>query len=154
TVPPAGPKVSADRPGGRPSVRPCGRVGRPGHNEVKSAARLAAPTRKSRAMSIKSCRDFGYEADDHWAKLPAGWGWTEAVAVAVDSRGRVFVFNRGAHPVIVFGRDGGFLASWGEGLFGRPHGLSIGPDDSVYCTDDFGHVVRKFTPEGKLLLTL
>jgi DNA-binding beta-propeller fold protein YncE len=39
-------------------------------------------------------------------------------------------------------------------LFARPHGLTIGPDDAVYCTDDADHTVRKFTPEGRLLLTL
>ena len=101
-----------------------------------------------------SCRDFGYEADDQWAKLPAGWSWTEAVAVATDNEDRVFVFNRGEHPVVIFARDGTFLGSWGEGLFVRPHGLFIGPDNTVYCTDDTDHTVRAFTPEGRLLLTL
>lgn len=95
-----------------------------------------------------------YDADDRWAKTPAGWGWTEVAAVAVDSCDRVFVFNRGDHPLMVFDRDGTFRASWGEGLFARPHGLTIGPDDAVYCTDDFDHTVRKFTPDGQLLLTL
>jgi hypothetical protein len=42
---------------------------------------------------------------------------------------------------------------WG-GLFTRPHGITIGPDDSVYCVDDLDHTVRKFTPEGRLLMTL
>jgi DNA-binding beta-propeller fold protein YncE len=101
-----------------------------------------------------SCRDFGYEADDQWAKLPAGWAWTEAVAVAADNQDRVFVFNRGEHPVGIFARDGVFVGSWGEGLFVRPHGLFIGPDNAVYCTDDADHTVRKFTPDGRLLLTL
>lgn len=101
-----------------------------------------------------SCTDFGYEANDHWARLPAGWNWTEVAAVATDSRDRVFVFNRSDHPLIVFERDGSFLGSLGEGLFPCPHGLFIDADDAVYCTDDFDHTVRKFTPEGKLLLTL
>ncbi|HEX3148013.1 MAG TPA: peptidyl-alpha-hydroxyglycine alpha-amidating lyase family protein [Gemmataceae bacterium] len=100
------------------------------------------------------CREFGYVADDHWAKLPAGISWMEVAAVAVDSRDRVYVFNRGDHPVLVFDLDGNLLTSWGEGVFVRPHGLTIGPDDSVYCTDDLGHVVHKFTPDGRLLLTL
>src|SRR5215475_7081938 len=100
------------------------------------------------------CEDFGYTADAGWAKLPEGWGWKEVVAIAADSRDRVFVFNRGDHPVMIFNRDGTFVAAWGEGLFVRPHGLTIGPDDAVYCCDDCGHTVRKFTPEGKLLLTL
>ena len=78
----------------------------------------------------------------------------EAVAVAADAQDRVLVFNRGEHPVMVFDRDGRFLRSWGEGLFARPHGIFIGPDDTVYCTDDLDHTVRKFTPDGRLLLTL
>jgi DNA-binding beta-propeller fold protein YncE len=100
------------------------------------------------------CRDFGYVADDRWAKLPTGFGWREVAAVATDARDRVYVFGRGDHPVAVFESDGTFLRSWGEGLFVRPHGLTVGPDDSIYCTDDQGHVVDKFTTEGRLLFTL
>lgn len=96
----------------------------------------------------------GFVANDRWAQLPPGWSWREAAAVAVDSRDRVFVFNRGAHPVMVFDRDGAFAGSWGEDAFARPHGITIGPDDAVYCTDDLDHTVRKFTPNGELLLTL
>jgi DNA-binding beta-propeller fold protein YncE len=100
------------------------------------------------------CREFGYTADDCWAKLPPGITWTEVAAVATDSRDRVFVFNRGDHPLLVFDPDGNLRASWGEGLFVRPHGLTIGPDDAVYCTDDLGHVLHKFDANGRLLLTL
>lgn len=106
------------------------------------------------AMTNGRCQLSGYEANDHWAQLPLGWSWPEVAAVAADSQNRVYVFNRGEHPVIVFNRDGEYLTSWGEGLFARPHGILLGPDDSVYCTDDLDHTVRKFTPEGRLLLTL
>ena len=106
------------------------------------------------AAGTKPCLEAGYAADEHWAKLPAGWSWMEVVAVATDAQDHVFVFNRGEHPVMVFDRDGTFLRSWGEGLFARPHGILVGPDDAVYCTDDLGHTVRKFTPDGRLLLTL
>jgi DNA-binding beta-propeller fold protein YncE len=97
---------------------------------------------------------FVYEPLVGWEKLPPGWSFVEVAGVAVDSRDRVYVFNRGEHPVIVFDRDGKFLTSWGEGLFQRAHGITIGLDSSVYCTDDLDHTVRKLTPEGKLLLTL
>jgi DNA-binding beta-propeller fold protein YncE len=103
---------------------------------------------------MSTCSDAGYEADDHWAQVPSGWNWVEVTAVAIDSRDRVFVFNRGEHPVMIFNRDGAFVTSWGEGVFSRPHGITIGPDDSLYCTDDLDHTVRKFTPDGKLLMTL
>src|ERR1700751_2942723 len=97
---------------------------------------------------------FHYQAVPDWARLPRGWRFVEVAGVATDSQDRVFVFNRGEHSVIVFDRDGDFLTSWGENLFQRAHGITIGPDDSVYCTDDLDHTVRKFTPTGELLLTL
>jgi DNA-binding beta-propeller fold protein YncE len=106
-------------------------------------------------VTLGNCREFGYEANDRWVKLPSGRGWQEVAAVATDSQDRVYVFSRGGeHPLMVFDRDGNFLTSWGEGLFVRAHGIFIGPDDAVWCTDDCDHTVRKFTPDGRLLLTL
>ena len=43
-----------------------------------------------------------YEVLEGWERLPEGWSFVEVAGVAVDSRDRVYVFNRGAHPVIVF----------------------------------------------------
>jgi DNA-binding beta-propeller fold protein YncE len=98
--------------------------------------------------------DLSYEVFLDWAKLPGGWSFLEAVDVAVDSKDRVYVFCRGQHPLIVFDPKGNFMDSWGEGQFKRPHGITISPDGSLYCVDDGDHVVRKYTPEGKLLMTL
>ena len=95
-----------------------------------------------------------YQVVQGWDRLPAGWSYVEAAAVATDSRDRVYVFNRGEHPVIVYDREGKFLGSWGEGVFTNAHGATVGSDDSVYLTDNYDHTVRKFTPEGKLLLTI
>ena len=95
-----------------------------------------------------------YTVIPNWGKLPDGWRYVEAAGVAVDSKDHVYVFTRGEHPVIVFDREGNVLRSWGEGLFRRPHGITIGPDDEVWLTDDETHTIRKFTPEGKLLLTI
>lgn len=106
------------------------------------------------AAKNQTCQAFGYEANDRWGTLPAGWNWIEVTAIATDGQDRLFVFNRGEHPVQIFSPAGELLGAWGEGLFVRPHGLFIGPDDSVYCTDDLGHSVRKFSPSGELLLTI
>jgi DNA-binding beta-propeller fold protein YncE len=95
-----------------------------------------------------------YRAVADWDRRPAGCTWEEVAGVAVDSRDRVFVYSRDPHRVHVFDRDGTLLHSWGEGLFVRPHGITIGPDDAVYLTDDSDHTVRKFTPEGRLLMKL
>jgi sugar lactone lactonase YvrE len=105
-------------------------------------------------MTILGSGKFRYKVIEDWAKLPDGWSFRDVAAVAVDHKDRVYVFNRGEHPMIVFDRDGNFLRSWGEGVFNRAHGLHIGPDESLYCTDDGDHSVRKCTLEGKVLLTI
>ena len=87
-------------------------------------------------------------------KCPEEWPFIDIPMIDIDSQDRVYVLNRGAHPVMIFDREGNLLTSWGEGLFKTPHGICVGPDGSVYCTDAGNHTVRKFTPEGKLLLTL
>ena len=75
---------------------------------------------------------FRYQVNENWAKLPDGWTFRDVAAVAVDHKDRVYVFNRGEHPMLVFDRDGNFLSSWGEGVFNRAHGLHIGPDETLY----------------------
>jgi len=97
---------------------------------------------------------FTYDVVDNWAKLPEGWTFKECAAVGVDSKDNVYVFNRGAHPMIILDRNGKFLRSWGEGIFPRAHGLTMGPDDTMFCTDDGDHTVRKCTLDGRVLLTL
>ena len=91
---------------------------------------------------------------ENWAKLPDGWSLTDAASVAVDSKDRIYVFNRGDHPMVVLDREGNFITSWGEGLFNRAHGLHIDADDNLYCTDDGDHTVRKCSTDGKVLLTI
>lgn len=97
---------------------------------------------------------FTYEVILDWAKFPEGWSPVDITDVAVDSKDRVYLLTRGEVPLIIFDRDGNFLSSWGKGIFTRPHGLFISPDDALYCTDDGNHTVRKFTLDGKLLMTI
>lgn len=95
-----------------------------------------------------------YEVLEGWERLPEGWSFVEVAGVAVDSSDRVYVFNRGDHPVIVFDKEGKFLDAWGEGVFSSAHGIFIDRHDNVYCADNFDHTVRKFTTDGTLLMTL
>jgi len=97
---------------------------------------------------------FAYEVHRDWARLPAGWEIGDVGGVAVDAADHVFVFNRSAHPMIIFDRRGEFVSSWGDDVFCRPHGLDIGPDGNVYCTDDGDHTVRKCSPDGRVLLEI
>jgi DNA-binding beta-propeller fold protein YncE len=91
---------------------------------------------------------------ENWEKAPEHLPHQDVAAVATDSQGRVFLHTRHGDRVMVYDSDGNFLYAWGDGVFGNAHGITIGPDDSVYCTDNRDHVVRKFTTEGELLMTL
>jgi DNA-binding beta-propeller fold protein YncE len=97
---------------------------------------------------------YQYERVENWLKLPEYWDLGEPAGVACDSHDRVYIFCRGQHPLMIFDREGHFVSSWGEGRFTGPHGIFIGPDDSVYLTDYQSHVVEKYSPGGELLMTL
>jgi hypothetical protein len=108
----------------------------------------------TRMPTILGSGEHRYRVLENWAKLPEGWNLTDVASVAVDSKDRIYVFNRGAHPMVVLDREGNFIRSWGEGLFSRAHGLHIDADDNLYCTDDGDHTVRKCSSDGKVLLTI
>ena len=103
-------------------------------------------------MRYKAGSDV-YEFEEGWAKLPEGHDLGRVAGAAVDEDDRVFIFNRGTHPLTVLGREGNFLKAWDE-QFGNPHGITVGPDGNVYLADREHHVVLKYSPDGDLLMTL
>ena len=105
-------------------------------------------------MVLLGTEQYSYEVLENWATLPDGWGFKEVAAVGTDSSDNVYCFNRGEHPMIVFDKNGNFLRSWGEGVFPRAHGITMCPDDTMFCTDDGDHTVRKCTLDGQVLFTL
>lgn len=98
--------------------------------------------------------EFIYEFIPSWGKLPVGYEFGSVPNGAVDIRGRVYIFSRTSHPIMIFDADGNFIKSWGEGVFSRPHDAFIGPDESIYCIDDLDHTVRKCTYDGEIMMTL
>jgi sugar lactone lactonase YvrE len=104
---------------------------------------------------MATVRKLSYEVVPNWEQLPDGYTHLDVDGVGVDSKDRVYLFTRGEPRVIVYEPDGTFARSWGEGFFtARTHGITIAPDDSVYCVDEGAHVIYKFTPEGELLQTI
>ena len=97
--------------------------------------------------------DFTYEVVEGWGDLPSGYELFQVAGVAVDADDRVYAFNRSAHKLIVFDRDGGFIKAWKD-TFEIPHGMRIGPDGSVFLVDQGSHVVLKYSPDEELLMTL
>ncbi|NKB34317.1 MAG: hypothetical protein GKR91_14595 [Pseudomonadales bacterium] len=66
----------------------------------------------------------------------------------------------GYPPILKFSPDGEFLAGFGTGLVGRPHGFNVDHEGNMWITDvaliadEMGAVVHKLNPTGELVMTL
>ncbi len=69
-----------------------------------------------------------------WGKKGTGPGEFETPhALAMDSRGRLFIGDRGNNRIQIFDQDGKFLEEWKQ--FGRPSGVFIDKNDILYVAD-------------------
>lgn len=94
--------------------------------------------------------------DPDWAQLPAGTNWDGSTTwITADGKGKVIVLVRSPPYFREFTRDGVPVRSFGEaGQFDTAHSIGIDPEGNLWVTDSTWHVVRKFDPDGKLLMTL
>jgi sugar lactone lactonase YvrE len=100
-----------------------------------------------------------YRAVENWAQLPAGVQWGPVINVDPDAHGNIWVFHRSDPAVLEFDASGKFVRSFGAGMFVQAHGLFIDSAGNVWVTDaqgkdGKGQQVFKFSPEGKVLMTL
>ena len=113
-----------------------------------------------------------YQQCESWGQLPAGRTWGYVIGVGVDRHGDVWMVDRcgsknmkepcvhsNVAPIVEFDSNGEFVKSFGGGVFVMPHSLYLDKDDNVWVADETaeegrGNQVIKFSPEGKVLLTL
>ena len=77
-------------------------------------------------------------------------------ALAVDSKGNVYVADEWLNRITIFSRDGDYLSKWGtagsgDGELDRPAGLAVDADDNVLVVDSRNNRVQKFTSDGKYI---
>jgi DNA-binding beta-propeller fold protein YncE len=110
--------------------------------------------------SIFTCRGeepipkLNYEAVSDFFQLPAGEHFVEVAGVAVNSKGHIYVFHRGKHPLMEFDASGKYLRSIADDLFVTAHTVRVDAEDNIWTTDVGAHVVLKLSPEGRVLLSL
>ena len=106
------------------------------------------------AGELKSGPQLNYKVVENWAQLPKGWNFGETSGVDVDKDDNVWVFNRGAHPVMQFNKNGKLLQAWPEMPVTSSHGLRVDPEGNIWTVDVAAHRVMKFSPAGKVLMVV
>jgi DNA-binding beta-propeller fold protein YncE len=108
--------------------------------------------------------EIRYTSVPDFLKLPADIYLGEAVGVAVNSKGHVFVFSRGnsAGPaygasgaqLLEFDGDGKFLREIGHNLYAWSfaHAVKVDKLDNIWVTDKGSDMVIKFNPEGRVVM--
>lgn len=110
--------------------------------------------------------------------MPSGRTWGSTSAVDIDKDGKsIWVFERCGQnscatsdlpAILKFDEQGTLVKSFGAGMFISPHGIGIDHEGNIWVADcactgprqrpdsatPKGHQVFKFSPDGKLLLTL
>ncbi len=81
-------------------------------------------------------------------------GMVSWVAAGRDGLTYLIQRNDKIDPVIALDRTGKVVRSWGRGVYRMPHAIRIDPQGNVWTTDAATSEVTKFSPEGKVLLTI
>ena len=105
-------------------------------------------------------------------KMPAGMYMGEAIGVATNSKGHIFVFTRTGNEVLIVGgsraflhggsrlfefdEHGAYVREIGHGIYGfmSAHSVRIDRDDNIWAVDEQSNIVIKFAPDGAFLMTL
>jgi DNA-binding beta-propeller fold protein YncE len=114
----------------------------------------AAQQTAAKPPTFQAVPELPYRVVPNFFKFPKGMIAGEASAVAVNSKGHIFLFQRTKPMLAEYDAKGSFIQSLGDGLFSHPHGLRIDADDNLWTTDDGSHLVLKLDASGNILLVL
>jgi DNA-binding beta-propeller fold protein YncE len=117
------------------------------------------------AFAQQAPPEIAFDSVPDLLKLPPDMNLGEASGVAVNSRGHIFVYQRGgsstgpafantASQLLEFGADGQFIREIGKNLYAWSfaHTVRIDKDDNIWATDKGSDMVIKFNPEGRVVM--
>src|SRR5215469_1479384 len=93
-----------------------------------------------------------FKVVEDFLKFPDNVYFAEVVGVAINSKGHLFVVNRGPHALMEFDEKGNFIRSLGEGLpmFEGPHQVRIDPQDNLWYVDAGNNLLVKFDAQMRI----
>src|SRR5258708_4010811 len=98
--------------------------------------------------------ELNYDMTADFFQLPPGEHLVEPAGIAVNSKGHIYVFHRGKHPLMEFDSSGKFVRSIADDLFVTAHMGRVDPEDNIWTSDIGSHVVLNLIPQGRVLLAL
>src|SRR5213594_2195586 len=109
--------------------------------------------------AVVHAQDNPYRVAEGWPQLPSNMKFGGVISTDVDARGNICVFHRNDPTILQFAPSGQLLKSFGAGMFVQAHGMTIDHDGNIWVTDaqasnGKGQQVFKFSPDGKVLMTL
>ena len=112
-----------------------------------------APAFAQRKATIQDVPEIQFTTVPNFLKLPPGEYLGEAVAVATNSKGHLFVYHRSGNTrLFEFDEKGNYVREIGEGLYGFEfaHSVRVDPEDNIWAVDEGTNMVIKFNPAGKV----
>jgi streptogramin lyase len=119
------------------------------------AALCASAAHAQMKATVQNVPEIPYESVRNFLKLPTNLYLGEAIGVATNSRGHVFVYTRSASTrLFEFDQNGKYLREIGEGLYGLEfaHSVRVDPEDNIWVVDEGSNLVIKFNPEGRVVM--
>src|SRR5882762_7645939 len=108
-------------------------------------------------LFAQSVPEIAYDSAPNLLKLPTDVFLGEAAGVAQNSKGHMFVFTRsGETQLFEFDQEGNYVReiSPRNYSFAFAHTVRVDPQDNVWGVDEGTNMIVKFSPEGKVLMTL
>ena len=121
------------------------------------AVLAAAPAFAQRKATIENVPEISYSSVPNLLKVRPGEYLGEAVAVATNSKGHIFVYHRSANTrLFEFDQAGNFTREIGSGYYGFEfaHSVRVDKDDNIWTVDEGTNMITKFSPDGKVLMVL
>src|SRR3954454_12860237 len=124
---------------------------------VALAVLALAPALAQRKATIQDIPEIPFTSVPNLLKLPPGEYLGEAVAVATNSKGHIFVFHRSNNNrLFEFDQSGKFVKEIGSGFLGFEfaHSVRVDKDDNIWTVDEGSNMITKFGPDGRVLMVL
>ena len=117
----------------------------------------ASPAFAQAKATAQNVPEIPYESVPNFIKMPAGMYLGEAIGVATNSKGHVFVYTRSANTrLFEFDQNGAFVREIGEGAynFEFAHSVRVDKDDNIWVVDEGTNTIVRFNPEGHITMVL